>query len=90
MDKFKERLGAEVRRMKEVEQRWKVKMNPETEEFRKRELLRRYTVKLLYGWDNKKFEKEYLKKLERNWDRWKNNRKVDKKEYRRKLEKSFE
>jgi len=24
---------------------------------------------LLYGWDDKKFDKEYLKKLERNWNR---------------------
>ena len=34
-------------------------------EDRRRELLGRYTAKLLYGWDNRKFE-EYLKKLERN------------------------
>ena len=34
----------------------------------------RYTVKLLYGWDDKKFDEEYLKKLERNWNRWKNDR----------------
>jgi len=34
-------------------------------EDRRRELLERYIAKLLYGWDNRKFE-EYLKKLERN------------------------
>ena len=28
-------------------------------------------AKLLYGWDDKKFEDEYLKKLEKNWKRWK-------------------
>ena len=28
-------------------------------------------AKLLYGWDNRKFEEEYLKKLEKNWKRWK-------------------
>jgi len=27
----------------------------------------KYRVKILYGWNNKKFEVEYLKKLERNW-----------------------
>ena len=43
-----------------------MKLNPEAEEFKKVELLERYTVKLLYGWDDKKFDKEYLKKLERN------------------------
>jgi len=33
--------------------------------FRGGELLERYTVKILYGWDDEKFEKEYLRKLER-------------------------
>ena len=40
----------------------------------------KYTVKLLYGWDDKKFDEEYLKKLERNWNRWKNNREEEKRE----------
>jgi len=31
------------------------------------ELLGRYTTKVLYGWNNGRFEKEYLEKLERNW-----------------------
>jgi len=35
-------------------------------EDRRRELLGRYTAKLLYRWDNRKFKEEYLKKLERN------------------------
>ena len=30
------------------------------------ELLGRYMAKLLYGWDNGKFEEEYLRKLEKN------------------------
>jgi len=30
------------------------------------ELPGKYTAKLLYGWNNRKFEEEYLKKLERN------------------------
>ena len=47
-------------------------------------------VKLLYGWDDKKFDEEYLKKLERNWNRWKSNRKEEKKKYMKKLEKSLE
>jgi len=36
------------------------------EEFKRGELPERYMVKLLYGWNNKKFDEEYLKKLERN------------------------
>jgi len=35
-------------------------------EDRRRELLGRYTAKLLYRWNNRKFKEEYLKKLERN------------------------
>jgi len=35
------------------------------------ELLGRYMAKLLYGWDDGKFEREYLEKLERSWKKWK-------------------
>ena len=46
-----------------------MKLNLEAEEFRRGELSGRYTVKLLYGWDDKKFDEEYLKKLEKNWNK---------------------
>ena len=39
----------------------------EERDFRKGDLPGRFTVKMLYGWDDRKFEEEYLKKLERNW-----------------------
>jgi len=26
---------------------------------------------MLYRWDDEKFEKKYLRKLERNWQKWK-------------------
>ena len=67
-----------------------MKLNLEAEEFRRGELSGRYTVKLLYGQNNKKFDKEYLEKLERNWNRWKNNRKEGEKEYMKELEKGLE
>jgi len=51
-----EKGGVEVRRQE-----------GEVEKYRRMELLGKYTAKLLYGWDNRKFEKEYLTKLERNW-----------------------
>jgi len=54
-----------IRMKKEKE----MKLNPEAEEFKRGELPGRYTVKLLYRWDDKKFDEEYLKKLERNWNR---------------------
>jgi len=38
------------------------------------ELPGKYTARVLYGWDDKKFEEEYLKKLEKNWKRWKEGR----------------
>ena len=41
------------------------KLNPEAEEFRRGELPGKYTAKL-YRWDDKKFDEEYLKKLEKN------------------------
>ena len=59
-------------------------------EFRRGELPRRYIAKLLYGWDDKKFDEEDWKKLERNWNKWKNDRKEGEKEYIKKLKKSLE
>ena len=38
----------------------------EKRDFRRKELLRKYIAKILYRQNNRKFEKEYLKKLERN------------------------
>ena len=63
------------------------KLNPEVKEFKRGELPGRYIAKLLYRWDDKKFDEEYLKKLQRN--RRKNNRKEEEKEYVKKLEESL-
>ena len=64
----KGRFEEEIRiiRMKKGKE---IKLNLEAEEFRRGELPEKYMVKLLYEWDNKKFDEEYLKKLERNWNR---------------------
>ena len=35
-------------------------------DFRRGELLEKYMAKMLYRWNDEKFEKEYLRKLERN------------------------
>ena len=53
-----ERGGIEVRRQEE-----------EVDEYRRMELPEKYMAKLLYGWNDKKFEEEYLRKLEKNWRR---------------------
>jgi len=89
VEKFeKGRFEEEIRRIR-LRKGKEIKLNSETEKFKRGKLPRRYTVKLLYGWNNKKFDKEYLKKLERNWNRWKNERKEKKKEYMKKLKESL-
>ena len=44
-------------------------LNLEAEVFRRSELLEKYIAKILFGWDNRKFKDEYLKKLKRSWAR---------------------
>ena len=64
LEEFKERMNAEVRRQKKIDM-------AEERDFRRGELPEKFTAKMLYGWDDGKFEKEYLRKLERNWQKWK-------------------
>ena len=71
VDEFKGRISTEIRRQEGIKQKGKRKLNPRADEYKEIELLGKYIAKLLYGWDNGKFEKEYLKKLERNWQKWK-------------------
>ena len=56
---FKERINAEVRRQEKLEL-------AEEKNFRRAELPGKYTARMLYRWDDRKFENEYLKKLEKN------------------------
>ena len=67
LKEFKGRMNAEVRRQEKID-------IAEERDFRRGELPGKFTAKMLYGWDNKKFEDEYLKKVEKNWKRWKENR----------------
>ena len=59
VEEFEREYGEEAQRIKE-----------EDKVFNRGELPGKYTAKLLYGWNNGKFEKKYLKKLERNWRQW--------------------
>jgi len=43
--------------------------------FRRGELLGRFTVKRLFGWLDKRYDKEYWARLKRNWRRWKGGKK---------------
>ena len=62
LEEFEERMNTEVRRQEKIDM-------AEERDFRRGELLEKFTAKMLYGWDDGKFEEEYLKKLERNWRR---------------------
>jgi len=65
-----ERGGVEVRRQER-----------EVDEYRRMELPGKHMAKLLYGWDDQKFEEEYLNKLEKNWKKWKEDRQIDESEH---------
>ena len=58
------RREAEIRRPEKLDR-------AEERDFRRGELPEKFMARMLYGWDDRKFEEEYLKKLERNWRRWK-------------------
>ena len=64
LEEFEGRMDAEIRRQEKIDR-------AEKQDFRRRELPGKFTVRMLYRWDDGKFEEEYLKKLERNWRRWK-------------------
>ena len=54
------------------------------------ELSGKYIAKLLYRWDDRKFEKEYLNKLEKNWKQWKEDRWIDESKHLRRVEEKME
>jgi len=64
LEEFEGRMNAEMRRQEKID-------IVEERDFRRGELLGKFMVKMLYGWDDRKFKEEYLKKLERNWQKWK-------------------
>ena len=62
LEDFEGRIEMEIRRQEKLDK-------AEEQDFRRGELSGKFTAKMLYGWDDGKFEEEYLKKLERNWKR---------------------
>jgi len=62
----------------------------EDEGYRRMELPGKFTAKVLYGWDDQRFEEEYLNKLEKNWKKWKENRQIDESEHWRRVEEKME
>ena len=65
----------------------KMERKKEVDEYKRMELPGKYMAKLLYGWDDQEFEEEYLKKLEKNWKRWKSDRKEVEREEDKQVEK---
>jgi len=66
-----EEFEREYSKEEEEEVRWQ-----EAEEDREtfsRELPGRYMAKLLYGWGNKRYDREYWRHIEENWRWWKKN-----------------
>jgi len=59
IEKFERRMSTEVRKQEKLD-------IIEEKNFRREELPEKYTMKMLYRWNNGKFEEEYLRKLERN------------------------
>jgi len=59
LEEFEGRMNTEVRRQEKLD-------IAEEKDFRRGELPEKFMAKMLYGWDNGKFEEEYLRKLERN------------------------
>ena len=64
-------MSMEVRRQEKIKQGERIKRNLRAEEYRRSKLPGKYIVKLLYGWDDRKFKEEYLRKSEKNQQRWK-------------------
>ena len=58
--KFEIRIIVEVRRKEKL-------YMIEERNFRRGELLEKYMAKILYSENDKKFEDQYLRKLEKNW-----------------------
>jgi len=62
LEKFEGKMNVEVRRQERIDM-------AEKRNFRRRELLGKFTARMLYRWEDGKFGEEYLKKLKRNWRR---------------------
>ena len=71
----------------EVEVRRQVE---EEGEYKRMELPGKYTVKLLYGWDDQRFKEAYLNKLEKNWKKWKGDKQINENKYLKRVEEQRE
>ena len=80
---FEGKMSVEVRRQEKIDM-------AEERDFRRGELPGKFTAKMLYGWNDRKFEEEYLNKSEKNWKKWKRDKQIDESEYLRRVEEKME
>jgi len=80
---FEGKMSMEMRRQEKIDM-------AEKRDFRRRKLPGKFMAKMLYGWDDRKFEEEYLNKLEKNWKKWKGDRQIDESKYLRRVEGKME
>ena len=80
---YEGKMSVEVRRQEKIDM-------AEERDFRRGELPGKFTAKMLYGWDDRKFKEEYLNKLEKNWKKWKGDRQIDESKYLRGVEEKTE
>jgi len=57
--KFEERLIVEIKRQEKLDL-------VKEQNFKREELQGKYMARILYRWNDRKFEKEYLRKLDKN------------------------
>ena len=77
----RENLGNTEDLVKEFKEEYseirRVRKRRNNKEDRKGELPGRYTAKMLFGWDDKRFDEEYWRQLERNWKKWKGRKQLE-------------
>ena len=62
--KFERRMNAEIRQQERLD-------IVDEKDMRREKLSGKFIAKILYRWDNRKFKDKYLRKLEKNWQKWK-------------------
>ena len=65
VEEFKKEYGKETKEVQWQEEK-------EDKKVFLRELLERFTAKMLWGWSNKEYERQREKRYEENWRWWKN------------------
>jgi len=68
MEEFEREYGKDDREVKRQER------EEDNREYERGSFLGRFAAKKLFGWNNKRYDREYWERLERNWRKWKRTR----------------